>query len=227
GTPDGHLSGTVGRQRDIAQYHLAYARYRKLPLILRGQKRQIRHFGFQRGGCRTRSSGVEPMTGSAIRPEQVRSFDRANQRRKLRLRALRGRSLPADSGEDNAGERKRQYERRGPLEPSVLHLHCDLLVSSARPGFLAMHDRHAKGFEATPRAPENRLYTRVETHTQSSRPVRYSVMGLTKPRDEGHGCAASELTPAMEWRECPRSACYSCGSAAAEPGTEETHLKIF
>src|ERR1700674_453197 len=109
GSPNWHLSGTVCRRNFIARNHLADAYRRELPSIIPGQESQIGCFGLQRGRCRTPSFGIEAMAGGAIGPEQVRSFDRANQRRKLLFHVRCSLSVLADSGEDNADERKRQY----------------------------------------------------------------------------------------------------------------------
>src|ERR1700674_2572687 len=151
GSPNRHLSGSVCHRNFIAHDHLAYPCRRELPSIITGQESQIGYFGLQRGRCRTPSVSIHAMAGGTIGPEQVRPFDRANQRRKLLSYIRRRLILLADSGEGNSDERKPQYDLQGPLESFVRRLHSSLLVISAYPKFHPMHYRSAfKGLQVTP-----------------------------------------------------------------------------
>jgi hypothetical protein len=112
GRPDWHLARSMGRHNGIAQNDLAYACRRKLPPIPPLQQSQIGHPGLQRGRCRTPSPAIRAMAHGAISLEQIRSFDRLDQRRKLRCRRL---SPPAGYGRDDAGQCRRQHKLSEPL----------------------------------------------------------------------------------------------------------------
>src|SRR5271157_4397662 len=93
GSPDWHLSRPMCRHNVFAQDGLPYACRRKLPSVLAGQQREIGYLRLQRGRDWTCSFSIRAMTRCAIHPEQVRSLDRANERRKLLVRGRRGLSL--------------------------------------------------------------------------------------------------------------------------------------
>jgi len=128
GAPDWHLPGTMCRHDFVAHNHFAHVRRRKLPSIIPGQESQIGHPNLQRGCRWPRSFGVHAVAGGTIGPEQVWSFDRANQRRKLLFRIRGGLSLLAGSTEDNASEHNCQRELRGPLESLVCRPHRSLFL---------------------------------------------------------------------------------------------------